>query len=79
LDQVEALAMELVETLDARCAWDGNRLDFVRAGASGSVEVTETALVLQVRLGFLLIPFRDRIEAQILDQLDRFLPAWPSA
>jgi putative polyhydroxyalkanoate system protein len=79
LDQIEVLARELVETLDARCAWEGHRLDFARPGASGSVEVTESLLVLEVRLGLLLRPFRDRIEAQILDQLDTLVPCQPVA
>ncbi|CRI66777.1 conserved hypothetical protein [Thiocapsa sp. KS1] len=74
LNQMEALAHLLVEELDARCAWDGNRLEFTRPGATGSVEVTETLLTLEVYLGFLLRPFRDRIEQSITDQLDSLVP-----
>ncbi|WP_296807951.1 polyhydroxyalkanoic acid system family protein [Thiocapsa sp.] len=79
LDQVEALAYLLVDELDARCAWDGNRLDFTRPGASGRVEVTETLLILEVSLGFLLRPFRDRIEQSITEKLDSLVPCLPSA
>jgi putative polyhydroxyalkanoate system protein len=79
LNQMEALAHLLVEELDARCAWDGNRLEFTRPGATGSVEVTETLLTLEVYLGFLLRPFKDRIEQRITDQLDSLVPCLRSA
>jgi putative polyhydroxyalkanoate system protein len=78
LDQIEALADLLVDEIDARCAWDGNRLDFTRPGASGCVEVTETLLILEVSLGFLLKPFRDRIEQRITERLDSLVPCLPS-
>ncbi|QVL49971.1 MAG: polyhydroxyalkanoic acid system family protein [Thiocapsa sp.] len=78
LDRIEALAYLLVEELDAQCAWDGNRLDFSRPGASGCVEVTETLLILEVSLGFLLKPFRERIEQSITEKLDSLVPGLPS-
>jgi putative polyhydroxyalkanoate system protein len=79
LSQIEALADLLVEELDARCAWDGNRLEFARPGATGTVEVTDTLLTLEVYLGFLLRPFKDRIEQSITDQLDSLVPCLRSA
>ncbi len=77
LDQIESLAVILVSKLDVECDWNGTRLDFTRAGATGSVEVTETLLILEVRLGFLLRPFKDRIEQSITDQLDGLIPGCP--
>jgi putative polyhydroxyalkanoate system protein len=79
LSQIEALAHQLVSDLDAECVWCGNRLEFARTGACGSVEVTDNLLVLEVRLGFLLKPFRDRIEESITDKLDSLVPCDPSA
>ncbi|EGV16850.1 polyhydroxyalkanoic acid system family protein [Thiocapsa marina] len=78
LEQVATLAGLLVDELDARCAWNGNRLDFTRPGASGRVEVTETLLILEVSLGFLLRPFKDRIEQGITEKLDSLVPCLPS-
>jgi putative polyhydroxyalkanoate system protein len=79
LSQVEALADLIATDLDAECDWCGNRLDFTRAGARGSVEVTETLLVVEVHLGFLLKPFKGRIEENISDKLDSLVPGDHSA
>ncbi|NCC28569.1 MAG: poly(3-hydroxybutyrate) depolymerase [Gammaproteobacteria bacterium] len=79
LDQLEAVARLLVDELDARCEWDGNRLDFARPGASGCVEVTESLLILEVSLGFMLRPFKDRIEQRITEKLDSLVPCLPPA
>lgn len=79
LDQIQTLAERLVGELDAQCDWNGTRLEFTRTGAAGSVEVTETLLILEVRLSFLLRPFKDRIEQSITDQLDGLIPCCPPA
>jgi putative polyhydroxyalkanoate system protein len=78
LDQIEALAAVIAEEIDARCAWEGNRLDFTRPGARGCVEVTETLLILEVSLGLLLRPFKERIEQSITEKLDSLVPCLPS-
>ncbi|MBK1643929.1 hypothetical protein CKO25_04505 [Thiocapsa imhoffii] len=77
LDQVDALAELLVSELDAECTWNGNRLDFARSGASGCVEVTDSLLTLEVHLGFLFKPFRERIEQSIMEQLETLIPPSP--
>lgn len=77
LSRIEAIAELLRGELDAQCAWNGNRLDFKRAGASGSVEVTETALTLEVNLGFLLKPFKGAIEQAIAERIDGSIPCRP--
>ncbi len=79
LDQIQTLAERLASELDADCDWNGTRLEFTRAGAAGSVEVTETLLILEVRLSFLLLPFKGRIEQSITDQLDGLIPCCPPA
>ena len=42
---------------------------FSRSGADGTLRVTPERFVLDLRLGFLLGAFKDRIEAQLLHNL----------
>ena len=42
---------------------------FSRSGADGTLRVTLDRFVLEVRLGFLLGTFKERIEAQLLNNL----------
>ncbi len=46
---------------------------FTRSGASGSLVVTKDAFVLDAKLGFLLGAFKDRIEGEIVKNLDALL------
>jgi putative polyhydroxyalkanoate system protein len=73
--QIEALADLLGSELDARCVWSGTRLELRRSGATGSIEVTETHLTLEVHLGFLLKPLKGSIEQTITERLDRLIPS----
>lgn len=75
LAQVDALARLLGRELDARCVWNGHRLEFRRAGARGSVQVTETLLTLEVHLGLFLKPLRLTLEERISNRLDRLIDA----
>jgi hypothetical protein len=65
----------------ARCRmrWCGNRLDFTRAGASGSVEVTETLLDPRGASRIPAQALQRRIEQNITDKLDSLVPCDPSA
>jgi len=74
LSRLEAVAELLGSELDAQCAWNGNRLDFKRTGATGCIEVTDTGLTLEVNLGFLLKPLKGPIEQGITDRIDSLIP-----
>jgi len=53
----------------------GNRIDFERLGVSGQLVVGRQDIVLDVKLGLLLTPFKGTIEREIIAQLDRLVRA----
>lgn len=61
----EDIATKLDEEFDLDYAWDGNTLEFRRTGVSGSLEVSRREVEISLRLGFLMLPFRSRIEQEI--------------
>jgi hypothetical protein len=48
-------------------------VSFSRSGVSGTLKVSADRFDLQARLGFLLGAFKDRIEAEIVRNLDALL------
>src|SRR4051812_10776203 len=48
-------------------------VSFQRPGASGELHVTKDKFVLDARLGILLGIFKDRIESEIVNNLDQLL------
>lgn len=48
-------------------------LHFERAGVSGSMRIAATQFDIQAELGFLFSAFKDKVEGEIADQLDRLL------
>jgi putative polyhydroxyalkanoate system protein len=65
------------ENLGMQCTYEeGNAQDvltFTRAGANGELRVTKDGFELLARLGFLLGAFRERIESEIVKNLDSLL------
>ena len=51
---------------------------FERAGASGTLNVTKSQFELEAKLGFLLGAFKDKIEAEIVRNLDALLATEPA-
>jgi putative polyhydroxyalkanoate system protein len=72
-ERVGELAQALEQDLEATWQWQGDELRFERAGASGIVRIAEERLDVEVSLGLLLRPFRERIAAQISDRLDKLI------
>lgn len=54
---------------------DGDEVQFTRSGVNGCLKVTGTRFELDARLGFLLGAFKDRIESEIVKNLDELLAA----
>lgn len=54
---------------------DGDCVRFSRSGVSGELAVTATSFELDAKLGFLLGAFKDRIETEIVKNLDALLGA----
>ena len=61
----EKIASQLDEEFDLAYEWDDNVLLFKRSGVSGELVVETKEVHIRVRLGFLLMAIRPRIEAEI--------------
>ena len=70
---VEELAKGLQHSLAASYQWDGNSLRFKRRGASGSIDVGERSVEVQVELGVVLVPVKGKIESAIHEGFNRVL------
>ncbi|MDB5875415.1 MAG: hypothetical protein JWQ07_4857 [Ramlibacter sp.] len=75
------LAFKWAETaedkLGMECTYEEGKtsdlVTFTRAGANGELKVTKDRFELDARLGFLLGAFKDRIETEIVKNLDQLL------
>lgn len=70
---------EQVETdLGMQCTYEegtsADRVCFSRSGVKGELQVTKDRFELDAKLGFLIGAFKERIEAEIGDMLDKMLP-----
>jgi putative polyhydroxyalkanoate system protein len=65
------------EKLGMECTYEEGRTEdvvtFTRTGANGELRVTRNEFVLDARLGILLGAFKDRIESEIVKNLDMLL------
>ena len=53
----------------------GDQVSFSRSGVNGTLAVTKDRFVLDAQLGFLLGAFKERIEGEIVKNLDTLLAA----
>ena len=67
--RVEEIARDLREQLDADYTWEGDSLRFKRSGASGSIDVSDDQIELNVTLGMLLSPLKGKIEDTVRKQM----------
>jgi len=81
LAQARKLAFKWAETaeqkLDMECTYEEGKTEdlvsFTRSGVNGELKVTKDSFELDARLGFLLGAFKDRIESEIVKNLDELL------
>jgi putative polyhydroxyalkanoate system protein len=81
LAQARKLAFRWAETaeekLDMECTYEEGKtsdlVTFTRSGVNGELKVTKDSFVLDARLGLLLGVFRERIEGEIVKNLDELL------
>jgi putative polyhydroxyalkanoate system protein len=70
-------AEEAEERMGMECVYEEGKasdlVTFTRPGCNGELKVTRDRFVLDARLGVLLGVFRDKIEAAIVDNLDKLL------
>lgn len=58
---------------------DMDEVSFTRSGVNGTLKVMPHAFELDAKLGFILGAFRDRIESEIVKNLDTLLAKKPAA
>ena len=81
LAQARKLAFKWAETAEERfdmeCTYQEGKTDdlvtFTRLGVNGELKVTKDRFVLDARLGFLLGAYKERIESEIVKNLDELL------
>lgn len=75
-------AEQAEERLDMACTYEegdaDDLLSFSRAGVSGTLAVTSDGFELNAKLGFLLGAFKDRIEEEIVKNLDALIAREPA-
>ncbi|MBA3902348.1 MAG: polyhydroxyalkanoic acid system protein [Rhodocyclaceae bacterium] len=64
-EAAEKIAGKLDEEFDLAYEWSDNELHFKRTGVSGQLVVGKKEVRIRVRLGFLLLALKPRIEAEI--------------
>jgi putative polyhydroxyalkanoate system protein len=68
--RVEEIARALKKEFDADYAWKGDALQFKRSGASGSIELSDESIELNIKLGMMLTPMKGKIESAIREKLN---------
>ena len=67
------------EKFDMECTYEEGKTEdlvtFTRSGVNGELKVTRDKFELEAKLGFLLGAFKDRIEGEIVKNLDSLLAA----
>lgn len=70
-------AEQAEEKFDMECTYEEGKSEdlvtFTRSGVNGELKVTKDTFVLDARLGFLLGAFKDKIEGEIVKNLDTLL------
>ena len=68
--RVEEIARDLKKELNTDYAWKGESLRFKRSGASGSIDLSDEFIELNIKLGMLLAPMKGKIESAIKEKLE---------
>lgn len=71
--EVDRIAQRVRDVHGAQFAWHGDMLVFRYTGVAGQIRVGPTRIDLDLRLGILLAPMRARIEARLVEKIDRAL------
>ena len=75
-------AEQVEQEFDMACTYEEGKtsdtVSFTRSGVNGTLLVNKDHFELDAKLGFLLGAFKDRIEAEIVKNLDTLLAAKPA-
>ena len=70
-------AEQAEEKFDMQCTYEegatADEVSFKRSGVTGTLTVTAVTFTLQAKLGFLLGAFKDKIEGEIVKNLDALI------
>ena len=69
----EAIVVNLAEEFGVKYHWEDDTVKFKGAGAKGYLTVMSEKVDMKMELGFLLMPFRARIEKEMIKYLDDFV------
>ena len=76
-------AEQAEEEFDMACSYEegqaADRFSFKRSGVQGTLAVTEDRFEIDATLGFLLGMFKDKIEGEIVKNLDALMADLPAA
>jgi putative polyhydroxyalkanoate system protein len=76
-------AEQAEEEFDMECTYEEGKtsdlVSFSRSGVNGTLAVTKDRFELAAKLGFLLGAFKDRIEGEIVKNLDALIAEKPAA
>lgn len=70
--EAELIAQDLNKKFGVNYRWESHALSFKGAGAKGQMLCYADSLSIRLELGFLLRPFKSRIEHEIHTYLDEF-------
>ncbi len=71
--KAEKLVERLAREYDVRYQWRGDTLEFKRSGADGQIEVSDSKVRVEVKLGLLLSALSGSIKREIEKALDEYL------
>ncbi|MCO6059705.1 polyhydroxyalkanoic acid system family protein [Pseudomonas sp. MOB-449] len=72
-EKAEKLAERLAREYDVRYQWRGDTLEFKRSGADGLIDVSDSRVRVEVKLGLLLSAMSGSIKREIEKALDEYL------
>lgn len=73
IEVANRLARTMERDYQLKYEWDGDTLHCHRSGVHGEVRVRPQEIRVHLKLGFLLRPFKGRIEREIEDQLSEIV------
>jgi putative polyhydroxyalkanoate system protein len=72
---IDTIGADLAAKYQVTHQWAGNTLKVSRSGLDGTLEVTDTTVIINLNLGFLLSAVKGQIENAINAELDQRLTA----
>ncbi len=71
-DAAQRIADDLAKRFELRCAWNGDNIEFERAGVSGHLHVGKGAVRLDAKLGLLLSMLKPTIEDVVHRDFEKY-------